>query len=158
MHEMNTIHWNTLAFNALSGLQVHAILALRQSVFILEQHCFYPDIDEYDSQAIHIMGSDHSETTSPILATYARLLPPHTRFTETSIGRVVTHPDYRLQSLGRQLMHYSLRCAERYYPSQAIRISAQCYLQPFYNSMGFQTISAPYDEDGIMHIEMIKPY
>ncbi|HXA47888.1 MAG TPA: GNAT family N-acetyltransferase, partial [Burkholderiaceae bacterium] len=37
-----------------------------------------------------------------------------------------------------------------------IRISAQQYLEAFYRSFGFETTSAPYDEDGIPHIEMLR--
>ena len=36
----------------------------------------------------------------------------------------------------------------------AIRISAQAHLQPFYETLGFAVISAPYLEDGIPHLEM----
>ncbi|MFG1491853.1 GNAT family N-acetyltransferase [Oceanospirillum sp. HFRX-1_2] len=38
-----------------------------------------------------------------------------------------------------------------------IKIGAQVYLQKFYESLGFEAVSEPYDEDGIPHIDMIKP-
>jgi ElaA protein len=36
-----------------------------------------------------------------------------------------------------------------------IKISAQIYLLRFYSNFGFKSISAPYDEDGIEHVDMI---
>jgi ElaA protein len=44
----------------------------------------------------------------------------------------------------------------QHYPDSAIRISAQHYLEQFYAGFGFKTISAPYDEDGIAHVEMVR--
>ena len=38
----------------------------------------------------------------------------------------------------------------------AIRIGAQQYLERFYQSFGFVTVSAPYDEDGIQHVDMLR--
>ena len=40
--------------------------------------------------------------------------------------------------------------------STLIKISAQCYLDKFYTSLGFNAIGEGYLEDGIPHIEMIK--
>jgi len=41
------------------------------------------------------------------------------------------------------------------YPGRPIRISAQKYLEKFYGSFGFGTVSEPYLEDGIPHVEML---
>jgi ElaA protein len=38
----------------------------------------------------------------------------------------------------------------------AVRLSAQAYLQPFYESLGFAATSDPYLEDEIPHIEMFR--
>ena len=38
----------------------------------------------------------------------------------------------------------------------AIRISAQAYLEGFYQAHGFVTVTGPYDEDGIPHLEMLR--
>ena len=36
-------------------------------------------------------------------------------------------------------------------------IGAQLHLERFYVDFGFVTASEPYDEDGILHIEMLRP-
>ena len=38
----------------------------------------------------------------------------------------------------------------------AVRISAQSYLQRFYEGFGFRVVSAPYLEDDIPHVEMLR--
>ncbi len=35
-----------------------------------------------------------------------------------------------------------------------ISLAAQAHLEGFYGSLGFRTISSPYDEDGIPHLDM----
>jgi ElaA protein len=36
-----------------------------------------------------------------------------------------------------------------------VRIGAQQRLARFYEELGFRTVSAPYNEDNIMHVEML---
>jgi ElaA protein len=43
------------------------------------------------------------------------------------------------------------------FPGHPVRISAQCYLERFYVELGFAVDSAPYEEDGIPHVEMELP-
>jgi ElaA protein len=40
----------------------------------------------------------------------------------------------------------------------AVRLSAQAYLQPFYESLDFAATSEPYLEDDIPHIEMLRSH
>jgi ElaA protein len=48
------------------------------------------------------------------------------------------------------------RCAKAW-PGRAVRISAQAHLQGFYAALGFVPVGAPYLEDDIPHIEMLRP-
>jgi ElaA protein len=91
------------------------------------------------------------------LLTYARLVPPGVKYEEPSIGRIVTTQEVRRTGLGRELVREALARAERLWPGRAIRIGAQQRLERFYQEFGFVTASAPYDEDGIMHVEMVRP-
>jgi len=54
-------------------------------------------------------------------------------------------------------MKTGIQKAGEQFPGQAIRISAQQYLSAFYGSLGFVESSAPYDEDGIAHVQMFRP-
>jgi ElaA protein len=74
-----------------------------------------------------------------------------------SLGRVATSASARGTGLGRELVAQGIACADRLHSGHAIRIGAQAHLEAFYASFGFRTVSAPYDEDGIPHIDMLRP-
>ncbi len=147
------IDWTWLSFEQLSNAELYQILALRQDVFILEQQCLYPDLDGYDQAAWHLLGW-HTVDGQRRLAAYLRCLAPGAKFPEMSLGRVLTAPAARGGGLGKQLLEQGIARAERQFPGHPIRIGAQQHLERFYQGFGFNTISAPYDEDGIMHIDM----
>jgi ElaA protein len=149
------MEWQWSAFEQLSVDDLYAVLAARQEVFILEQRCFYPDIDGIDRGAHHLIGwSHHDGERKP--AAYLRCVPPGVKFDEPSLGRVLTAPFARGSGAGKVMMEEALRRAEQLHSGRAIRISAQLYLQRFYEGFGFRVTSAPYDEDGIPHIEMLR--
>ena len=148
--------WQALPFGELTGAQVYAVLTLRQQVFILEQQCLYPDADGKDLDAHHLLGW-RSIDGQRVLAAYLRCLAPGVSYAEVSLGRVLSAPAARGSGIGRQLLAEGLALAERLYPGQPVRIGAQQHLEKFYGEFGFRTVSAPYDEDGIMHVEMLRP-
>ncbi|CDG85783.1 GNAT family N-acetyltransferase [Janthinobacterium agaricidamnosum] len=145
--------WAWLSFEQLSTAELYQILALRQDVFILEQQCLYPDIDGCDQAAWHLLGWQTVDGQRR-LAAYLRCLAPGAKFPEMALGRVLTAPAARGGGLGKQLLQQGIACAEQQFPGHPIRIGAQHHLERFYQGFGFNTISAPYDEDGIMHIDM----
>ena len=53
-------------------------------------------------------------------------------------------------------MNSSIEAIEKYYNTNIIKISAQCYLSKFYSSLGFKSIGEKYLEDGIPHVAMIR--
>ncbi|NGM66922.1 GNAT family N-acetyltransferase [Sphingobacterium sp. SGR-19] len=139
------------AFTELNTTELYQILKLRSEVFVVEQRCAYQDIDDKDQDSYHLMCFVNDR-----LAGYTRLLPPGISYVEPSIGRVVIHPDFRGLSLGKQLMENSIAACTELFESSAIRIGAQTYLKKFYTALGFIETGAPYDEDGIPHIEMVR--
>lgn len=145
--------WSRL--DSLSGRAFHEIIQAREAVFVVEQKCAYQEADDLDPQAWHLCLRVDGE-----LAAYARVVDPGARFRQPSIGRVLTLPRFRGHGLGRRLVAEAIAFAERTYPATGIRIEAQVYLQPFYESFGFKVLpepnAGPYDEDGIPHISMIR--
>lgn len=146
---MSQISWLIKPFYELDLQQLYRLLKLRQDVFVLEQQCFYADLDLQDDAAVHILGYAGEE-----LVAYSRVLPPSERFGLPSIGRVIVQDAYRSAGLGSALMHESIEVCRAGYPGQDIAISAQSHLERFYRSLGFAVVSEPYDEDGIEHIRM----
>ena len=148
----DTLAWRWLRFDELSVHDLHALLRLRQEVFVIEQNCLYADIDGLDPQCLHGLGCAADGT----LAAYARVVPPGLKFDEPAIGRVIVAPAWRGRSVGGVLMREAIAATQAAYPRAAIRISAQAHLQRFYAGLGFETVSAEYDEDGIPHVDMLR--
>lgn len=149
------IDWQWRAFAELSLSELYTILQVRQMVFVVEQACPYLDADGADERAWHLLGWAMQGETK-ILAAYARVFAPGIKYVEASIGRVITHPSMRRQGMGEALIEEALRRVELLWPGTRVRIGAQMYLERFYEKSGFRRVSEPYDEDGIIHIEMLR--
>jgi ElaA protein len=145
------LDWQLLGFDDLKSQQLYAILQLRSEVFVVEQQCIYQDMDGYDAQAWHLVGTSEGR-----LLAYARCFAPGIKYAEASIGRVITREALRGTGAGHALMREAIaRLTEQYGP-QPIRISAQAHLQDFYAQHGFEVQGDLYDEDGIPHVEMLR--
>lgn len=130
-------------------------MRLREEVFIVEQQCAYHDADGRDPHAWHLLGWADAPSGRALVA-YARIFEPGVRYTEPSIGRVVTAPKVRGTGVGKALMAEALRRLDGLAPGQPVKIAAQRRLERFYLELGFKTISAPYEEDGITHVDMLR--
>lgn len=146
------ISWQCARFTELSVTQLYRILAARSEVFVLEQNCVYQDMDDTDLVSLHLSAWIEGQQ----VAAYLRIVPPGLKFTEVSLGRVITSKAARGSGIGKQLLAKGLEQIEIAYPAQAVRISAQHYLEKFYQSFGFVTVSEMYLEDDIPHIEMLR--
>lgn len=142
---LETKHFNELNIN-----ELHNILKLRSEVFVMEQDCVYLDIDGLDTDNFHFMGYVDDK-----LVAYTRTLKPGDRYNEICISRVCNDIKFRNRGFGNQIMEYTIQKAfDIYLNCDTIRISAQCYLEKFYNELGFASTDKTYLEDGIPHLEM----
>jgi ElaA protein len=146
------LFWQLKAFAALSGLEVYKIMAARHAVFVVEQQCFYLDADFADTDCLHLCAWQEQA-----LAAYARIVPPGLKYHEAAIGRVLTSASVRASGLGKLLMQKAIHALHEQFGVVPIRIGAQQHLQRFYGGLGFVPASEVYDEDGIPHIEMLRP-
>lgn len=147
-----TVQYQCLSYSELGKDQLYALLALRQEVFVVEQHCPYLDADGQDQAASHLLGL----TDDGQLATYVRLLPAGISYDNyVAIGRVITAPFARGKGLGRALMQEAIVQAQRLWPDTSIKLSAQAHLQAYYRSVGFSPVGDIYMEDGIPHVGMV---
>jgi ElaA protein len=147
------LRWTLRAYGELSVEELYALLEIRQRVFVVEQECPYLDADGRDTHSWHLFGRGPDGS----LIAYLRIVAPGFRFSEPSIGRVLTHPDFRGRGYGKILMGEGIRRCRGLFPGTPIRISAQAYLERFYEELGFERDREgnPYEEDGIPHIEML---
>lgn len=145
--------WNTAKFHQITTDQLYDILKLRIDIFIVEQKCPYPELDDKDRhvETRHLTAYHDSK-----LIAYTRLLPPGLSYPDVSIGRFAVEASVRHQGVGALLIEKSLEEIDKIWPDKAIRISAQEHLKDFYEKVGFIKVSDCYLEDGIPHIEMLK--
>lgn len=146
MDPTSAVTWQWATFADLKLADLYALMALRQKVFIVEQKCAYLDADGLDASAWHLVVR-----TKSIVGTL-RVLPAGTRFPEMSIGRVCTSMEVRRSGLGREMM----RKAIARFGDRVLVLSAQAYLQRFYEEFGFVVTGEPYLEDDIPHLKMTR--
>ena len=155
-----------LTFSQLSTQNLYDLLALREDVFQLEQACLYQDLDYQDQHALHLLIYDND-----LLAGYLRLFTPDSAkelsatpnqagaYSDKHVcrfGRFVTSRAHRGTGLGKKLINETLDYCQKHYPDLAISIAAQQYLEKFYQHYGFITTSEPYDDFGVLHVDMVK--
>lgn len=149
---MSGITWRSVPFAALTTAELYEVLQLRTEVFVMEQAGIYQDMDGADHAAVHVLG-----TAGGQLMAYARCFPAGVKFAEASIGRVITRESVRGTGLGHELMRQAIACVVAQWGAQPLRIGAQARLEKFYVQHGFATAGEPYIEDGIPHVEMLRP-
>ncbi len=147
------LKWTLKFFDELTPHELYEIIWLRNEVFVVEQNCIFQDADHKDEQCWHLMGWGEDNQ----LMAYCRLLPEGVAYDYVSIGRVVTNADARRTGSGKELMERAIRACEEMFGKREIKIGAQLYLKAFYESFGFHQTSEVYLEDGIEHVEMIRP-
>ena len=136
-------------FNSISKVELYDVLSLRQRVFIIEQDCFYEDLDYSDQDANHLLLYRDNK-----LIGYSRVFSPGIKYDAASIGRIVTDLDYRGKGYGRSITQESIKFLKNNYPESDISISAQYRLVNFYENIGFEREGSVYLEDDIDHIKM----
>ncbi|MDX5586369.1 MAG: GNAT family N-acetyltransferase [Aureibaculum sp.] len=145
------MQWILKKFHDLTIDEFHDILQLRINIFVVEQNCPYPELDDKDKIAFHLFGINKE---NKIIA-YTRIFKPGDYYKEAAFGRVVVHQDYRNQKIGFQLVEQSIIGTHKLFGNTDIKIGAQTYLNNFYQSFGFHQVGDDYIEDGIPHIHML---
>ena len=101
MTNISDIIWHN--FDTISKEELYDVLSLRQRVFIIEQDCFYEDLDYSDQDASHLLLYKGNK-----LIGYSRVFPPGIKYDAASIGRIVTDLDYRGKGYGKSITQESV--------------------------------------------------
>lgn len=136
-------------YNDLSKDQFFDILKLRIEIFVVEQCCYYQELDNEDKEAFHV-----SIYNDGIIVAVGRIIPNlHNR--EVKIGRIAVKMEHRKKGLAYKIMKDIMNFISKKYKNFSVLLSAQTYLIEFYQSFGFKEIGNTYLEDGIEHINMV---
>lgn len=143
--------WAVRTIDELSARELHALMKLRVDVFVVEQACAYPEVDELDAlpDTLHLLVLSGSD----VIAT-ARAMAPEPADRTARIGRVAVHPSFRGQGLARQMMIRLMQEIKTRFGAVDIVLGAQTVVVRLYEGLGFEVTSAAYLEDGIEHVDM----
>src|SRR5574344_1175937 len=89
-------------FEELTVEELYDILRIRNTVFVVEQHCAYQDIDSRDQHAYHVFLENESG-----IQAYLRVIDKGISFDDVSIGRVLTLK--RRCGLGTQILNAGIQ-------------------------------------------------
>lgn len=132
-------------FLELDGATAFGLARLRQDVFVVEQECAYPDLDDHDTDPdtrhFWIRGDSGVAACLRILRDGA----------DWRIGRVCCLPAERGQGLSGRLMTAALEFAG---PETDVVLDSQTYAAGFYRHFGFAESGIEFMEDGIPHVPM----
>ena len=131
----------------LTAQDVYDIWRIRDAVFAVEQQVQDEDPDGRDllPTASHLWLEDADGPTS-----YLRVYVDDTGVRR--IGRVCTRRDQRGKGLSGQLMAE----VHRRWGDQRLLLSAQAYLEAWYESMGYVRTGENFDDAGIDHVPMTR--
>lgn len=137
-------------FSQLNPQELYDIIALRTSIFVVEQDCPYQECDYKDQDSYHLVYKIKDE-----IVAYLRIIPAGISYPEASIGRVLVKKTYRRQGLASEMMQKAISFILENFELREIKISAQEYALDFYRQLDFKVVSDKYLEDGIAHYEML---
>lgn len=137
-------------FSGLTTPELFIIAKGRVDVFVVEQACAYPELDEIDcdNATQHLYWITNGQ-----LGAYARCYIKDTQY--SALGRVLVSQEQRGNGLAQKLVASAIATCFEQWPCRDIYIGAQTYLLDFYRNLGFTAIAQPYLEDGIEHQDMI---
>jgi ElaA protein len=128
-------------------LVLHNLIRLRLDVFVVEQHCPYPELDGRDVEP----STEHVWTSDKVgPSAYVRVLMEDDG--RVRVGRVCTRGDARGFGLAALLVTDVIAR----YGSAPMVLDAQTYLVGFYQRYGFQPEGPQFLEDGIPHRTMVR--
>jgi predicted GNAT family N-acyltransferase len=128
--------------------QLEDAYAVRRIVFVHEQQVpEEEEIDQYENDAKHIVLYDNAE---PVGAARVRILDGIGK-----LERICVLSSQRNKGAGKLLVHKLEEIASSE-GVQKFKLNAQTQAIPFYERLGYQTVSDVFMDAGIPHVTMIK--
>lgn len=122
----------------------------RHEVFVEEQKVPAElELDEYDAVSWHILVT----TDNNPVAT-GRIYKDPSAPDTARMGRIAVIKSFRNQGYGKMVTDELIKIARSIPEITKILIHSQSSAISFYKMMGFETISEPFTDAGIVHVEM----
>ena len=98
-------------FDELSTRELYDLLRLRVDVFVVEQHCPYPELDGRDEAALHVWLQDETG-----IQAYLRIMDRGVSSEYISVGRVIAAK--RRMGLGTRILAEGIRLARERFSAE----------------------------------------
>lgn len=138
------------AFADMTPLELYKCMKLRVDVFVCEQECLAPELDDRDQDAVHVWIEENGRVEA-----YLRVLDRGVESEYVALGRVVTRKATRGKGYGAIVMQEGIRVAREQFQADRIYLEAQTYAEGFYMKQGFHRISEEFNLDGMPHYKML---
>lgn len=122
---------------------------IRTEVFIKEQG-FQHEFDAIDNRAVHVCAYLEGAAVGCL-----RLFRDEADTVCWHLGRLAVLPPYRHQQIASMLVRYAQTFLTAY-GAQRIILDAQCYLQAFYEGLGYTVCGERFFDEHTEHIPMQK--
>lgn len=133
-------------YEQLTKDELYRMLKARQDVFVVEQNCPYPDIDETDLSSVFVIMEENG-----IHLASCRIFVKDENTHTLQIGRMLT--SVRGKGYGGEVLKQAVQTAFET-GAETIYLEAQTYAVGFYRREGFTVTSGEFLEDGIPHVCM----
>ena len=144
------IEWKEKKFSELTTKELYELSRIRSEIFVVEQKILYNDFDRKDYKAIHLSGFLEDRLTA-----YARIFKEGDYYEAyPGFGRVAILEKERGKGYGKELVKKCVEVCRKNFKNKEIKISAQSYLERFYEELGFEFRGERYMEDGSPHCAM----
>ncbi|HET7533122.1 MAG TPA: GNAT family N-acetyltransferase [Nocardioidaceae bacterium] len=163
---MTAIH--TASFADLDARTGYLLWQLRQRVFVVEQKCFYLDLDgrDLEPETRHLWIEEDGLPVAYLRVLTERATDQPARAEsapesatghadgqeELRIGRVLVAEGHRGRGLAERLMKAAIKVVD----GRPCRLDAQSYLVDWYRRLGFEPSGEEFLEDGIPHVPMTQ--
>lgn len=135
----------------LTPRRLYDMLRLRVDVFVIEQECFYPELDDRDLEPNTRHFWIGSENAADVPVAYLRVLEePGGGY---RIGRVCTAKEARGKGLSRRLMEAALADVGN---AESV-LDAQVTVADLYRRYGYRITGEEFLDYGIPHVQMRRP-
>ncbi|WP_325048914.1 GNAT family N-acetyltransferase [Neisseria chenwenguii] len=111
------MNWHNKPFDSLSVCELFEIYKARMAVFVVEQNCAYPEVDDKDLNARHFFAESGGR-----IAACCRIIPENGA---VRVGRVLVAQTARGGGSGRDLMRRALEFARAEYKGWPVLLQAR---------------------------------
>ena len=142
--------WIWKKYHDLDSSQLIDISELRKSFFKEDSRQDLAN-DEFDEISFHLLGLIDSD-----LIAYGRVIPPHGKFVNPYLSRIIVAEKYRKKGFGKALVNELSKKSKDLFSDKMTKVSSLASTLSFYKKNNFIEDKKFFDEAGVEHFILLK--